>query len=685
MMRSALLGAAGCLLLLCNTFAAGTGTAAESSRSPGTRFSQASLAARVKLLTQDQSRPPAEVLRDVLSLAPMLANAPLRVQDGAQLTQIDILLHLGKVNEAELIADGMQADRQRSDPAALSRAELAALRIELYKSDVTAAVTRARRVLAQRAAWGGDEFEIEALGFIASALHRGGDNTSSVALLVEAIAIAERTGAEHRKPRLLDSLCALNYVLRNLPKALEYCQQARALAEVFDDKIVLSEIASDTANVLSEMGDFDGQLREMRASLALARALGLKRGEAVALVNLSDHALQAKDWKLAAEQARASLTIAREISDRAVTAVGQMNLAEALSNMGNVTGAIKVAEEGLKEAEATGDLQYLVELLPAVAEMYARAGKLPEALNAFRRRVAEGEKLYQRSQASAFAEMQTRFDAAQREQEILLLKRENQLKSATLEAHQLQQWGALLIVTLSALLGWLLYQAYRRIRLSNLALAVSNSQLAEQSHRDPLTGLFNRRAFQLFLQLSTQGSRLQDPLRPTMAFVLLDIDHFKPVNDSHGHAAGDAVLVEFARRLTALVRPGDRLFRWGGEEFLLLLPQWPTHGLGDVCKRILQAVAREPFEVEGKRIPLTVSLGACPFPLHPDASVAQDWERHLRWADLALYLSKSRGRNRAHDITGVAEASPATWAAIDGDLGAAMAQGAVSVAMIQPE
>jgi diguanylate cyclase (GGDEF)-like protein len=280
--------------------------------------------------------------------------------------------------------------------------------------------------------------------------------------------------------------------------------------------------------------------------------------------------------------------------------------------------------------------------------------------------------------------MQGRFDAAQREKEILLLKRDNELKSATLEAKQLQQGAVWLVGSVLIVAAGALALAYRRVRKINQALGLSNAELAFQSDHDPLTGLFNRRSLQLFLELSGQAARAGEAPRPSMGFVLADIDHFKQVNDVYGHAAGDAVLVEFARRLSSLVRPGDRLFRWGGEEFLLLLPQGSSAGLADLCRRILDAVAHEPFEVEGQHIRLTVSLGACPFPLRPEAALAQDWQRHLHFADLALYRSKTHGRNRAHDIVEIADGSPETLDALESDLGAAAAQGLATVRLIEP-
>jgi diguanylate cyclase (GGDEF)-like protein len=201
--------------------------------------------------------------------------------------------------------------------------------------------------------------------------------------------------------------------------------------------------------------------------------------------------------------------------------------------------------------------------------------------------------------------------------------------------------------------------------------------LAFKSDHDALTGLFNRRSLQLFLQISEHIARPNEAPRPAMAFVLADIDHFKQINDRHGHAAGDAVLVELANRFARLVRPGDRVFRWGGEEFLLLLQQWPEGAMSDVCQRILGAVANEPFVIDGQPVWLTLSLGACPYPLRREPALVNDWGRHLRWADLALYLSKARGRNQGHAIGALSDTDEASLQHLDRDLAGAADAGLV--------
>jgi diguanylate cyclase (GGDEF)-like protein len=122
--------------------------------------------------------------------------------------------------------------------------------------------------------------------------------------------------------------------------------------------------------------------------------------------------------------------------------------------------------------------------------------------------------------------------------------------------------------------------------------------------------------------------------------VLLDLDHFKRVNDRYGHAAGDAVLVETVRRLSARVRAGDGVVRWGGEELAVLLVG--VGGGTDLAARaeeLRRAIGDQPFVVEGREIVVTASAGA--------ATLEADADSLVRATDAALYDAKRAGRNRA--------------------------------------
>jgi len=169
-------------------------------------------------------------------------------------------------------------------------------------------------------------------------------------------------------------------------------------------------------------------------------------------------------------------------------------------------------------------------------------------------------------------------------------------------------------------------------------LAALNAKLEKLASVDPLTGAANRRAF--LARAEEELARVQR-YRGACALLALDIDHFKRVNDTHGHPAGDAVLVEFARRVARCVRTTDFLGRLGGEEFSILAPGIGPAEAVRLAERVGEAVRATAVEWEGTRIPVTVSIGISAFePGDKDVSAAQ------RRADEALYRAKHEGRDR---------------------------------------
>lgn len=206
---------------------------------------------------------------------------------------------------------------------------------------------------------------------------------------------------------------------------------------------------------------------------------------------------------------------------------------------------------------------------------------------------------------------------------------------------------------------WLVLR--RRLR----TLKLSRRQLQDSSARDPLTRLFNRRHAEAAM------ARWQAAGCERVALLLLDVDHFKQVNDSHGHAAGDEVLQGLARRLEPLVREGDVLARWGGEEFLLLLPGTDLAGALAIAARLLASVGGRPIDTgTGPALRVTVSVGVAVWPGEPGGGWAQALER----ADQALYRSKAQGRNQAHAAQ--LNGRGADWVAVAGP--PATAQGAAA-------
>jgi len=205
------------------------------------------------------------------------------------------------------------------------------------------------------------------------------------------------------------------------------------------------------------------------------------------------------------------------------------------------------------------------------------------------------------------------------------------------------------LVYICALLGTAL-----KVHHGLFSTLVLTQRLEDLALRDPLTGLRNRRYLQEFMQEETprvlrrwllnEGEALT---RRSISLILVDLDHFKHVNDEHGHPAGDAVLVQVARLLKEIVRKPDLVLRWGGEEFLILALDSDRIAPPVIAVRVHEQMAGHAFTLPGGQpFRQTCSVGYAIFPFHPDRPEGLGWEQVFRLADQSLYCAKDKGRNR---------------------------------------
>lgn len=181
--------------------------------------------------------------------------------------------------------------------------------------------------------------------------------------------------------------------------------------------------------------------------------------------------------------------------------------------------------------------------------------------------------------------------------------------------------------------------SHQELQETRQSLAAMQEEMAETRqllNEDALTGALNRRG--LDQTLSREIARAQRT-HTQLSLAMLDLDHFKAINDDYGHEAGDLMLVHFTSLIRSVMRKSDALVRYGGEEFTLILPETDAHGTGFLLGRLQQVMARAPLNHEGKRINTTFSAGV--------ATLEADENGHalLRRADEAVYAAKNSGRN----------------------------------------
>jgi diguanylate cyclase (GGDEF)-like protein len=205
-------------------------------------------------------------------------------------------------------------------------------------------------------------------------------------------------------------------------------------------------------------------------------------------------------------------------------------------------------------------------------------------------------------------------------------------------AFQLQLINGCIFIMTCVILAVISFLGYRNSGVIATRLIDLNGQLAYQASRDSLTNLLNRRTMNQFIEMEyVRSSRSGKPF----GLIMADVDDFKQVNDEHGHAAGDLVLTELSSLLSAALRKQDLIARWGGEEFLILLPETDFEGVQIAAEKVRDLVSRSGFNYQGKPIRVTLSIGGVV------CQDQEDWDDCIKHADRALYYGKKHGKNLA--------------------------------------
>ncbi|WP_440966566.1 diguanylate cyclase [Massilia sp. GER05] len=623
-------------------------------------------------------------------LAGLVAQARRTPAEHARLLTLscDLSHRLGKHVEAvQLCEQALQLGRQAHDDSLVARALLS----KAYALFGLNEMSQSHQLVweAERLAAHSPDVDLRILVLISSGESFAEEGNFPVALtkMQGAVTLARQSGNKLQIAVALKSLAYLYNQMREFDKGFEAIGEAEQLAEAIDSPGRLAIFKTTEYILAANSGDMERGTKALLSALALERRIGADAMIANTLVNLADSYLKQQDWRRALAYAQQALEQAQKLHDDALAATARVNVGQAYLGMGRLAEGKKHIEQGMDWYQRSGNKPDQQGVLVEYGDALERAGDLPGALAAYHRERALSNELFETRRQKAMMELQEKYEADKRQRQIEMLRQENQVKSTEIDNRRLQQriwWLLALVFALASVIVGILY---RKVRHANAQLEVKNHELKQQSARDPLTALYNRRHFQEFMRshqdierrgMSNNGGTSGEDM--VSAMFLLDVDHFKHINDTYGHGAGDAVLREIADALREILRETDMIVRWGGEEFLAFLPAVPRNSLDEVARRLLAGIPARTIDYQGSRLSVNVSIGFAPFPLVPGTPIS--WERAINIVDMALYLAKGHGRNRAYGVCGVSGLAPAALDEVEHDIEKAWRAGLVDLSIV---
>ena len=504
-----------------------------------------------------------------------------------------------------------------------------------------------------------------------------GQLDTSLAHAHAAVRLAEQMGRSWRVALSLLDLARTTERAESSARAKQILAQAQVEVQKDPDPMTWNQYHT-MRGLLYANDDAGITLQAYTDALEQATLAGADSVRALNLANLTDYHLRQRNYERVMTLAGQALPLAQATNNNGAETVARSNIGLAKIATGRVNEGRNDVRAAITADEQLGALSDAADGLEELASYLERAGDLAGAVDAYRDYRSMIERVLRDDIRKAVLEAQEREDAEQRARDIELLNRDNALKGEQVNQRNLALalWavlGACVLVSLA-----LLVQAFRRVRRTNEALAHSNASLKHQSETDPLTGLANRRHFQAAIKSLSTGEGL------AASVFLIDVDHFKRINDSFGHAAGDRVLVEISSRLRQAVRDDDLIVRWGGEEFLIAARTSEAHAVSSadqaaqLAQRLLDLIGRQPVSCDGRDIIVTASIGFISLPVPPNG-LRLSWERAIDLVDTVMYLAKAHGRNKAYGVERIDAEDALAVAQLTARLEAAWSEGQVSL------
>lgn len=472
------------------------------------------------------------------------------------------------------------------------------------------------------------------------------DYPKSLALHLESLAIRQRLADNSAIALSLNNIGIVYGRLREYDKALDYFGRALDLRRKSGNEARVASTLNNIGDTYLDKGDLPRALDNQREALAIRERLNDRSAIALSHRNIGLVMLRMNRPDSARQELQLAMSLASQTTDRGLAAQVRLGLAAVERARGATQPALAYARDALAIADSMQSRELVRQATAELAAIQEAEGDLAQALRAFKHSKAVSDSIFSAETSRRIASLEQRFADERHLYEIDSLRRAQAelLLEADRRARQ-RDWATALAVFI-AVTGFFLYR--RRVEGARIAESLSMT--------DTLTGLRNRRYVQQTIDMDisasvrrsrTAAQRGIPSVDTDLVFLLLDLDKFKPVNDTYGHSVGDQLLVRIAGALRATCRDSDVVARWGGDEFLIVA-RFTDRNQGPVtAERVRRAVEEQTLTLaDGRVIRVSCSVGYTLFPLDPSSADVVPWMEIVAMADRAAYAAKRGGGNR---------------------------------------
>ncbi|EEX94474.1 putative virulence-mediating protein VirC [Vibrio orientalis CIP 102891 = ATCC 33934] len=410
----------------------------------------------------------------------------------------------------------------------------------------------------------------------------------------------------------------------NIKRALKLYQTNQ-----YDNSLFEAILYANSSAIYFATGDHEQAATYMRLALQEADKTGSNRIKFSTLSNMSQLYSSVGRPTEALDMAQRCLDLSKQSSESPVMlATCYDSFSTAYLAQENYDQTIAYAHKSLdilavsESQETAWELQLLANLVNA----YEKQGNYQQALNYMKQSALLKQDFNRQTYNEEIISEKGALERTLNKREVELLEATNALQAAKLEEQRSKN------ILYTALFIFISYFAARVF----LRLKRSNSELKQQNHTDLLTGAYNRRYLEQWIKQETL-------ITSDVLVSVLDIDHFKSFNDQHGHDIGDMVLKETVQVLQGQLRKQDQLIRWGGEEFILLIPLDGHENVAGILERLRGCIESHHYAYGSQQFNVTISLGA---KVCTGQILSKNWDENFAQIDAALYRAKSAGRNR---------------------------------------